>query len=60
MQKPLIAVWYGKGGKYMAVKVMIVDDSPFARTLLAGNLAEGGYEVVGEADSLNAALEVYE
>ena len=44
----------------MAVKVMIVDDSPFARTLLAGNLAEGGYEVVGEADSLNAALEVYE
>ena len=44
----------------MAVKVMIVDDSPFARTLLAGILAEGGYEVVGEADSLNMALDVYE
>lgn len=43
----------------MAVKVMIVDDSPFSRTLIAETLTEGGYEVVGEADSLDAALEVY-
>jgi DNA-binding NarL/FixJ family response regulator len=43
----------------MAIKVMIVDDSPFSRTLIADALREGGYEVVGEADSLEMALEVY-
>jgi len=43
----------------MAVTVMIVDDSPFARTLLADVLKEGGYEVVGEADSLEDTLAVY-
>jgi DNA-binding NarL/FixJ family response regulator len=43
----------------MTVKIMIVDDSPFSRTLIAETLTDGGYEVVGEADSLEAALETY-
>ncbi|MFA6848801.1 MAG: response regulator [Selenomonadaceae bacterium] len=43
----------------MAIKIMIVDDSPFSRTLIAETLTDGGYEVVGEADSLEMALETY-
>ncbi len=38
---------------------MIVDDSPFSRTLLGDMLREIGYEVVGEADCLEAALATY-
>jgi DNA-binding NarL/FixJ family response regulator len=44
---------------YMAIKIMIVDDSLFSRTLIAETLTDGGYEVVGEADSLETALEMY-
>ncbi|SEJ00596.1 DNA-binding response regulator, NarL/FixJ family, contains REC and HTH domains [Propionispira arboris] len=43
----------------MAIKIMIVDDSPFSRTIIAETLTDGGYEVVGEADSLETALETY-
>jgi len=38
---------------------MIVDDSPFSRTIIAETLTDGGYEVVGEADSLETTLETY-
>lgn len=41
------------------IKVMIVDDSPFSRTLLADALQEQGFEVVGEADGLESLLETY-
>ena len=43
----------------MAIKIMIVDDSPFSRTIIAETLTDGGYEVVGEADSLETTLEMY-
>ena len=43
----------------MAIKIMIVDDSPFSRTSIAETLTDGGYEVVGEADSLETTLEMY-
>lgn len=41
-------------------RVMVVDDSPFSRTLLADILREGGCEVVGEAESIDSLLEVYD
>jgi len=42
-----------------AFRVMVVDDSPFSRTILADALQEGGCEVVGEADSLESLIEIY-
>ena len=42
------------------IKVMIVDDSPFSRTILAGALEEGGCEVVGEAESVEGLVEIYQ
>lgn len=41
------------------IKVMIVDDSPFSRTIIAESLSGDGYEVVGEADSLEELLDIY-
>jgi len=41
------------------VKVMVVDDSFFSRTLIAETLRLGGCEVVGEADSFDSLLETY-
>jgi DNA-binding NarL/FixJ family response regulator len=38
---------------------MIVDDSPFSRTILADSLQQEGYDVVGEADSIESLIEVY-
>lgn len=38
---------------------MIVDDSPFSRVILGDSLQQEGYEVVGEADGLEALLETY-
>lgn len=43
----------------MSIKVMIVDDSPFSRMMIAEALTEGGCEVVGEADSLESLIEMY-
>jgi DNA-binding NarL/FixJ family response regulator len=42
-----------------SVKVMIVDDSPFSRTIIAEALTGDGYEAVGEADSLDGLLDTY-
>ncbi|MDR3591652.1 MAG: response regulator [Negativicutes bacterium] len=41
-------------------RVMVMDDSPFSRTILADTLQEAGCEVVGEADSLEALIEIYD
>lgn len=43
----------------MSIKVMIVDDSPFSRMMIAEALTDGGYEVVGEADSLETLIQTY-
>ena len=43
----------------MGIKVMVVDDSPFSRMMIAEVLVEGGYEVVGEAESLDSLIETY-
>ncbi len=40
-------------------KVMIVDDSPFSRTIIGETLVAAGCEVVGEADSIDSLLETY-
>lgn len=42
-----------------AVKVLVVDDSPFSRTIIVEALTGEGYEVVGEADSLEELLDTY-
>jgi Response regulator containing a CheY-like receiver domain and an HTH DNA-binding domain len=42
-----------------ATRVMVVDDSPFSRTMLADLLAEGGCEVVGEVESIDSLVETY-
>ncbi len=39
---------------------MVVDDSPFSRTLLADALIQGGCEVVGEAESIESLIQVYD
>jgi DNA-binding NarL/FixJ family response regulator len=41
------------------MRVMIVDDSPFSRTILADSLQQEGYEVVGEADCFDSLIETY-
>lgn len=41
------------------LKVMVVDDSPFSRTLLGETLQEIGCHVVGEADSMETMIEMY-
>lgn len=43
----------------MSIKVMVMDDSPFSRMMISEALTENGYEVVGEADNLEALLETY-
>lgn len=42
------------------IRVMVVDDSPFSRTLLADALIQGGCEVVGEAESIETLIQVYD
>jgi DNA-binding NarL/FixJ family response regulator len=49
----------GETGNMSAFRVIVVDDSPFSRTILADTLQECGCEVVGEADSLESLIEVY-
>ncbi|HWR40111.1 MAG TPA: response regulator [Patescibacteria group bacterium] len=43
----------------MGIKVMVVDDSPFSRMIVTEALTEQGYEVVGETDSLEELIEMY-
>lgn len=42
-----------------AAKILIVDDSSFSRTLIADILRENGFEVVGDADSLDTLITAY-
>lgn len=44
----------------MGKRILIVDDSSFARSMLNEILFKHGYEVVGEARDGNEALEKYE
>lgn len=44
----------------MGKRILIVDDSNFARSMLNAILFKHGYEVVGEARDGNEALEKYE
>ncbi len=44
----------------MSIRVMIVDDSLFSRAVLADSLQQEGYEVVGEADSLETLFATYD
>lgn len=41
------------------VKVMVVDDSSFSRTILGDTLQECGCEVVGEAESIESLIATY-
>ena len=43
----------------MGKKVLIVDDAAFMRMMLKDILTKNGYEVVGEAENGNKALEKY-
>lgn len=40
------------------IKVVVVDDSPFSIALLSDMLTESGFEVIGEAGSLEETIEV--
>ena len=44
----------------MALRVMIVDDALFMRNMLKDIFARAGYDVVGEAEDGEAALERYQ
>ncbi len=44
----------------MSVRIMVVDDSSFSRVILADSLQQEGYEVVGEAESLESLVETYD
>jgi Response regulator containing a CheY-like receiver domain and an HTH DNA-binding domain len=46
--------------KMSAIKVMVVDDSLFSRTLIVEILRDSGLEVVGEADSYDSLIETYD
>jgi len=43
----------------MTMRVLIVDDALFMRTMLRNILVEGGFEVVGEAGNGSEAVEKY-
>lgn len=43
----------------MTIRVLIVDDSPFSRVILADSLQQEGCEVVGEADSIETLIGAY-
>lgn len=43
----------------MAYKVMVVDDAAFMRMMLKDILSKNGYEVVGEAENGQVALEKF-
>jgi len=48
-----------RGGDLMAVKVLIVDDALFMRTMMKDILMSAGIEVVGEASNGKEAVEKY-
>ncbi len=48
-----------KGEMKMSPKVLIVDDAGFMRKMLRNIIAQGGFEVIGEADNGVTAVELY-
>jgi len=44
----------------MKNRILVADDAKFMRKLLAKRLEEGGYEVVGEAETGSEAIALYE
>lgn len=46
-------------GKYMAGRILIVDDAMFMRGVLRGILEQNGYEIAGEAENGIEAIEKY-
>lgn len=46
------------GGVMKNIKIVVVDDSPFSITLLKDMLTDNGFDVVGEATSLEETVEV--
>lgn len=42
-----------------AIKILVVDDSPFSRTIITNTLEENGFTVAGEADSLDTLMAAY-
>ncbi len=44
----------------MAINVLIVDDSPFARKVIRHHLEQCGCKVAGEADNGSQAVQMYE
>lgn len=40
-------------------KVMVVDDSPFSRSIIADALIDGGFEVISQAGCLEEALKEF-
>jgi two-component system, chemotaxis family, chemotaxis protein CheY len=40
------------------LKIVVVDDSDFSRTIINGMLKDAGFQVVGEANAAEAALQV--
>lgn len=43
----------------MAKKVLVVDDSAFARKIVTATLTKVGYEIAGEAENGSEAIELY-
>jgi DNA-binding NarL/FixJ family response regulator len=41
------------------IKVLVVDDSPFSRNIIADALTQGGLEVVGHADGIKECMEMF-
>lgn len=56
----VLALNGGKSEKVGAIKVMVVDDSLFSRTFIVEILRDSGLEVVGEADSYDSLIEIYD
>ncbi len=46
------------GAKMKEIKVVVVDDSPFSIALLSDILTESGFQVIGDASSLEETIEV--
>ena len=49
-----------KGETPMGAKVLIVDDALFMRNMLRNIFSESGFDIVGEAQNGNEAIEMYQ
>ena len=43
----------------MSKRVLVVDDAAFMRMMIKNILIDGGYEIVGEAETGRDAIELY-